>query len=152
VSGVCWFAKSVPSAAPAGDLVTRTQCELLLLARGNLRKQGTVTRLANAERSAGAHYKKQADVGRHSLLLALAHDRDERSVLTDFASISHPVLGDAAHGDAGSNQFMEHRHGLDRAFVHVARSRLLLADGSHVEASSELSPELQRVLKSLGSD
>jgi hypothetical protein len=56
-------------------------------------------------------------------------------------------LGDAVHGDPSSNDFLQHRHGLDRPFVHVRSSRL----GS-AEAVSELAPDLQRVLDSLGSD
>jgi len=124
---------------------------LLVLARGNLRKQGTITRRGAGTATCGARYHKQADVGRHSLLRVLTDDVDELGALRDFASISHPVLGDVVHGDSASNHFLEHRHGLDRAFVHCVTSRLRVGAEIH-EASSELAPDLARVLASLGSD
>jgi 23S rRNA (uracil1939-C5)-methyltransferase len=156
LSGVCWFAKNASlaarlSGAPAGGdaLTERT---LLVLARGNLRKQGTITRRGNGTTTRGARYQKQADVGRHSLLRVLSDDADERGALRDFASIHHPVLGDSAHGDAPSNQFLDHRHGLDRAFVHCSASRLHVDADTTREANCDLAPDLARVLDSLGSD
>jgi 23S rRNA (uracil1939-C5)-methyltransferase len=147
VSGVCWFAKRAAAAArPEGS------AGLLVLARGNLRKQGTITRRSGGEAAPGSRYKKQADVGRHSLLDVLTHDSAETGTLRDFVSIGHPVLGDAGNGDAASNQFMDHRHGLDRAFVHCRSSRLG-GDGMPArEARCELAPDLARVVASLSSD
>ena len=146
VSGVCWFAKTreTPALLAAPGTAER---ELLVLARGNLRKQGTVTRRGSAEPTRGARYLKQAEHGRHSLLTVFSADPSELGTLADFASIRHPVLGDAAHGDPSSNDFLQHRHGLDRPFVHVRTSRL-----GRAEAHSELAPDLLRVLTSLGSD
>lgn len=146
MSGVCWFGKRAQDAAPV--VVQRT---LLVLARGNLRKQGTIARRGAAQATSGVRYQKQADVGRHSLLRVLTEDVDELGTLRDFACISHPVLGDAAHGDPASNHFLDHRHGLDRAFVHCVASRLRVG-AENFEASSELAPDLARVLVSLGSD
>ena len=156
VSGVCWFAKRATFAAqlraapPAASAVT--QRTLLVLARGNLRKQGTITRHQAGAAERGARYQKQADVGRHSLMRVLSDDADERATLRDFASIHHPVLGDSAHGDAASNHFLDHRHGLDRAFVHCSASRLRVDADTTLEAGCELAPDLARVLASLGSD
>jgi len=147
VSGVCWFAKSAAGAASTVDERT-----LLVLARGNLRKQGTVTRREAGGAAPGVRYHKQADVGRHSLVRALTNDGDELGTLRDFASIRHPVLGDVSHGDAASNDFLDHRHGLDRAFVHCTASRLRVDATTTREATSELAPELSRVLASLASD
>ena len=146
VSGVCWFAKSSAAAATLRERVSGER-ELVVLARGNLRKQGTVTRRGPGDPARGARYRKQADAGRHSLLTVFTADRDETGTLSDFASIRHPVLGDAAYGDAATNHFVQHRHGLDRSFLHVRTSRL----GS-AEARSELTPDLARVVASLGSD
>jgi hypothetical protein len=47
---------------------------------------------------------------------------------------------------------MLHRHGLDRAFIHVKHSRLRLPSGALVEAQAELAPDLFRALESLRSD
>jgi 23S rRNA (uracil1939-C5)-methyltransferase len=146
VSGVCWFAKTSAAAATLRERVSAER-ELIVLARGNLRKQGTVTRRSAAEPARGARYRKQADVGRHSLLTVFTTDSQETGTLLDFASIRHPVLGDAVHGDAASNHFAQHRHGLDRPFVHVRSSQL-----GDALATAELAPDLQRVLSSLGSD
>ena len=156
LSGVCWFAKSASVAAElhAGQpgrsaVIERT---LLVLALGNLRKQGTVTRHRNGVGKRGARYQKQADVGRHSLVRVLSDDADERGTLHDFASIHHPVLGDSAHGDPASNVYLDHRHGLDRAFAHCSASRLRVDAQTTHETQSELAPDLARVLTSLGSD
>ena len=155
MSGVAWCGKRAIDATTRGeasaDTAPAVERTLLVLARGNLRKQGTITRRGSAQATPGARYHKQADVGRHSLLRVLTNDVDELGTLRDFASISHPVLGDAAHGDAASNHFLDHRHGLDRAFVHCAASRLRVGTQLH-QASSELAPDLARVLVSLGSD
>ncbi len=149
LSGVCWFAKS---AAAAATVSAPAEHELLVLARGTLRKQGTITRRGAGPGARGSKYKKRGDVGRHALVSVSTHDADEAGALADFASIGHPVLGDTVTCDAGSNQFLEHRHGLDRAFVHCASSRLVLDDEQVLEARAELAPDLARVLRSLGSD
>lgn len=146
VSGVCWFAKDAAlsrSAAPG-------ERELGALCRGNLRKQGTISR-PDAPGS-GARYNKRAELGRHSFTSVRTRDRDERGILADFARIRHAVLGDATLGDAPSNDFMQHRHGLDRPFVHVLRSGLRLSSGENFEAQSELAPDLARVLHSMESE
>jgi 23S rRNA (uracil1939-C5)-methyltransferase len=157
VSGVCWFAKHAAAAARSrqatcGPGQQRSERTLLVLARGNLRKQGTITRRAGETTGAGSRYKKQGDVGRHALLRVTSTDVAEAGTLRDFASISHPVLGDASLGDRASNQFLEHRHGLDRAFVHCASSSLWVDAKTQLAAHSELAPDLARVLASLGSD
>jgi len=153
VSGVCWFTKH-PAAARqlrnAGDEGKRAERTLSTLVRGNLRKQGTIMRREGENATRGSRYKKLADVGRHALLSALSDDDDEAALLRDFASIGHPVLGDAESGDLASNQFLEHRHGLDRAFLHCTRSRLQVDGATWLVAESALAPDLSRVLASLG--
>lgn len=145
VSGVTWFSKR-GGGASGFELAER---ELSTLCRGNLRKQGTIARPGSA--SPGAKYQKRAEVGRHSLLRVVVGDRDEQGVLGDFGRIRHPVLGDTTHGDRASNDFLQHRHGLDRSFLHVELGRW--RSGSRLfEARTELGPDLSRVLASLASD
>jgi 23S rRNA (uracil1939-C5)-methyltransferase len=153
-SGVCWFAKQPAHAPSLQHALATAERELVVLARGNLRKQGTITRRSGAGATPGSRYKKLRDVGRHSLMSVRSNDADERGVLRDFASIGHPVLGDARHGDARSNQHAEHRFGLDRAFVHGSASTLVLAPGERepLRVSSELSPDLASVLAAIASD
>jgi 23S rRNA (uracil1939-C5)-methyltransferase len=148
VSGVCWFAKSRAAATELTEALRSSERELDVLVRGNLRKQGTITR-PGAPR--GTRYKKVRDVGRHSLAVALVNDGDELALLRDFSGIGRPVLGDAQHGDRRSNEHVEHRHGLDRAFVHCRTTELREAGGvTRVECA--LAPELGQVLTSLESD
>lgn len=153
VSGVCWFARDAASAErlqPAHRAGTRT---FTLLVRGTMRKQGTVTRRGPNGATRGARYTKLSEAARHSLVSAQSEDADERAVLGDFASIRHPVLGDAASGDSATNRFAWHRHALDRVFVHIAESALTsAADGTERRAQSQLAPDLAWVLESLGSE
>ena len=142
VSGVCWFAKGASAASPG-------ERELTLACRGNQRKQGTIARRGSA---AGTRYRKQSELGRHSLVSAFIEDADEAELLRGFAAIRHPVLGSRAHGDTETNDFFQHRHGLDRAFLHVTTSQLRLGSGAVLEARSELTPDLERVLESVRSD
>jgi 23S rRNA (uracil1939-C5)-methyltransferase len=153
VSGVCWFTKHAAAARQlrnSGAAGARAERTLSLLVRGSLRKQGTVMRREGESAARGSRYKKLADVGRHALLSAICDDADEAALLRDFVSIGHPVLGDAESGDLASNQFLEHRHGLDRAFLHCTHSRLQVDGATWLEAKSELAPDLARVLNSLG--
>lgn len=142
-SGVVWLAKGD---ADAASLQLGEQ-ELCVLVRGNLRKQGTIARAGGV----GTRYKRRADAGRHALTDVLTLDGDERGVLADFAQIRFPILGDA-RCDAASNDYVQHRHGLERPFVHVARSQLRTPSGAVLTASAELAPDLARVLSSLQSD
>jgi 23S rRNA (uracil1939-C5)-methyltransferase len=152
VSGVCWFAKTSAAEPALRRALARAERELVVLVRGNLRKQGTITRPGPAGPMRGARYKKQRDIARHSLASALSFDDAEVGTLRDFASISHPVLGDARHGDRKSNDHIEHRHGLDRPFVHCRSVSLCDETGREHRVSCELSPDLEQVLGSLVSD
>jgi 23S rRNA (uracil1939-C5)-methyltransferase len=152
VSGVCWFAKT-PAAAPAlREALGSAERELTVLVRGNLRKQGTVTRRVAGQSTPGTRYKKLRDVGHHSLARAFTRDADETGALRDFASIGRPVLGDAQLGDRRSNEHVEHRHGLDRPFVHCRATTLQAPDGSALSVTSELAPDLSQALESFESD
>jgi 23S rRNA (uracil1939-C5)-methyltransferase len=152
VSGVCWFAKTSAAEASLRRALAKAERELLVLVRGNLRKQGTITRPSATGPTRGARYKKLRDIARHSLASSLGCDDAESATLRDFASISHPVLGDAQHGDGKSNDHVEHRHGLDRPFVHCRSVALLDEAGHEQRVSCELAPDLEQVLGSLESD
>jgi 23S rRNA (uracil1939-C5)-methyltransferase len=146
-SGVCWFLK------PGGGAAAHAPGErtLQVVVRGVLRKQGTVTRRGLAGAPPGSRYRKLRELGRHTLTSVITRDRDEAGTLADFSGIRHPLLGDAA-ADAPTNEFMLHRHGLERTFLHCTTSRLRLPSGAEAIASSELAPDLAQVLRSLGSD
>ncbi len=151
-TGVCWFARGPSAAAQLSRALEEGERELSVLVRGNLRKQGTVMRRRDGQASPGARYRKVRDVGRHSLASVVIREALEHQVLLDFASIAHPVLGDAAHGDQRSNEHVEHRHGLDRAFIHCRKVSLRAPSGALLEVTSELSPDLAEAESSLGSD
>jgi 23S rRNA (uracil1939-C5)-methyltransferase len=152
MSGVVFRAKTPTAADSLGQALREAERELTLLVRGNLRKQGTIARRQPSLVAHGARYKKQANVGRHSLVSAMVKDADENATLGDFASIGHPVLGDARYGDPRSNQHLEHRHGLDRAFVHCAAVRLRSHTGDELHVRAELAPDLAQVLASLAGE
>jgi 23S rRNA (uracil1939-C5)-methyltransferase len=57
-------------------------------------------------------------------------------------------LGDARFGDAPSNTFFEHRHGLDRSFLH-RRQLTLTLEGRPFTLEAPLPGELSAVLASL---
>jgi 23S rRNA (uracil1939-C5)-methyltransferase len=152
VSGVCWFAKTPASEQVLRNALRDSERELVVLVRGNLRKQGTITRRASKQATPGTRYKKLRDVAHHSLAQAFTRDADETGALRDFAGIGRPVLGDAQFGDRRSNEHVEHRHGLDRPFVHCRATSLRAPDGSSLHVESELAPDLVQALGSFESD
>jgi len=169
VSGVCWFAKSPSTELALRRALASAERRYCVLVRGNLRKQGTISRqrrdpdplreggsaaVGEGTRAVGAgtRYKKQAELGRHSLVHASSTAEDAREVLQAFASIGHAVLGDERHGDARSNQHLSHRHGLDRPFLHCSSVELAGDEGAGITASCELTPDLAAVMRSLASD
>jgi 23S rRNA (uracil1939-C5)-methyltransferase len=62
--------------------------------------------------------------------------------------VGHPLLGDTRIGDAASNTFFEHRHGLDRSFLHCS-AVTLVSPSSHITCEAPLPGELKAVLDSL---
>jgi 23S rRNA (uracil1939-C5)-methyltransferase len=151
-SGISWLAKSPEGSSMLRRALAAAEREVVVLCRGNLRKQGTVTRRDAGRPERGTRYRKQSAIGRHSLVRLLSSDADEQGLLRDLASIGHPVLGDARFGDARSNLHLFHQHGLDRPFLHVARVGLQGPAGAATPIESALAPDLQAVLRSLASD
>jgi 23S rRNA (uracil1939-C5)-methyltransferase len=59
------------------------------------------------------------------------------------------VLGDFRYGDAASNRHFEHRHGLDRTFLHLGRIELQAPNGEMLRFEAPLPADLEAVLRSL---
>jgi 23S rRNA (uracil1939-C5)-methyltransferase len=140
-SGVRLFASSQETrdalAAALRRPPARGPLEYSVLVRGITRHHG---------RLRGADYARTRVVGTHSLLAVRAALGKVAVWSRDLARIGHPVLGDARHGDPKSNRHFSERHGLDRAFVHVARIEL---SEPALTLGAPLAPDLQAVLESL---
>jgi 23S rRNA (uracil1939-C5)-methyltransferase len=150
-SGVCWFARRpahVPALARALELADKTH---LALVRGVTRAKGKIDRPlreAGKQHAASTRYRRLEVISGHSLLeLRSMHGR-KHQLRRHLSSIGHPILGDERYGQLSANQHFEHRHGLDRTFLHCARVRLDLPSGSH-EVQAELAGDLAAVLASL---
>lgn len=94
------------------------------LVRGITHKKGRIRR--PLERNARGtvpvtSYQRLAIHGGHSLVRIEVEGWNELQIRKHFASIGHPLLGDPRFGDHASNTFFEHRHGLDRLFLHCAK-------------------------------
>lgn len=119
----------------ASGLGLGTERTYLALVRGITHKKGKIRTL---------RYVREAVHGGHSLLRIDAQGVPPALLRKLLGSIGHPILGDRRYGDPASNTFFEHRHGLDRSFLHCASA---LVDGERLEAA--LPGELAAVLASL---
>ena len=124
--------------------------EYLALVRGVIRARGSFSRKTEPGAKIGAtlRYERREVAGGHSLIALFSEGACEPTLFARLAGVGHPVLGDAHHGDARSNAHFEHRHGLDRPFLHVTGLRFR-EDGQDVALSSRLAPDLERVLANL---
>jgi 23S rRNA (uracil1939-C5)-methyltransferase len=150
-SGVCWFARQ-PSGVPSlARALARGQKTYLSLARGVLHKKGKISRPlldAGKPRQAVTRYRRTDIIGGHSLLELQPEHGRKHQLRRHLASLGHPILGDTRYGQPATNRHFEHRHGLDRPFLHCASLRLMLgSEPIHIEA--ELPGDLQAVLASL---
>ncbi|HOU90091.1 MAG TPA: RNA methyltransferase, partial [Polyangiaceae bacterium] len=100
---------------------------------------------------ATTRYTRQRVVGGHSLLAVLPEQGRTHQIRRHLAGIGHPVVGDARYGDPRTNQHFEHRHGLDRTFLHLSFLRLQRAGGP-LELRSDLAPDLAAALDSLAGE
>jgi 23S rRNA (uracil1939-C5)-methyltransferase len=152
-SGVCWFARRPESLTDARALVAGADSELLALVRGYTRKRGQLRRPSS--RSNGSDtplgYERVAVHGRHSLLQLSPGAGALDGLGRQLSAIGHPLLGDE-RGDPRSNEFLGHRHGLDRPFLHRSRMTLTLPSGERLSAEAPLAPDLCAVLSSIDSD
>ena len=150
-SGVCWFARRPDLVAPLAQALEQGEKTYLALVRGIARAKGKIDRpLREGGKSIAAttRYRRREVIGGHSLLeLRLEHAR-KHQLRRHLSSIGHPILGDERYGQASANRHFEHRHGLDRAFLHCTAVRLELPSGP-CEVRSELPGDLRAVLDSL---
>jgi 23S rRNA (uracil1939-C5)-methyltransferase len=124
----------------------------LALARGITHGKGKISRPlvdAGKRRPAVTRYRRTAVAGGHSLLELRPKHARKHQLRRHLASIGHPVLGDSRYGQEASNRHFEHRHGLDRPFLHCASLRVPLEHGL-VEISAPLAGDLAAVLAGLG--
>lgn len=150
-SGVCWFAKRPADVAALTRALESGEQTYFALAMGISHKKGKLTRPVREGRKAQpatTRYVRQQVVNGHSLLELWPEQRRKHQLRRHLASIGHPVLGDAEYGNAGANRHFEHRHGLDRPFLHCASLRLRLESGP-VEIRADLAGDLAAVLASL---
>jgi 23S rRNA-/tRNA-specific pseudouridylate synthase len=148
-SGLCLVARDTDGAAALASRVAKARAHFQVLARGVTRNGGTLRADRPARRRPSdsvVRYRRLRIVGTHSLLRVELQLGEDRQLGRTLAKLSHPVLGDAAAGDAPSNRFFVEKHGLDRAFLHCERIDLPEL-GSDMAA--ELAPELRQVLTSL---
>ncbi|MEP7051444.1 MAG: hypothetical protein ABJB12_13880 [Pseudomonadota bacterium] len=149
-SGVCLFARSAAALPELERACARAAHTFIALARGVTHKKGRIRRpVRDARRSvpASTSYERSAVLGGHSLLSLQPEHGSPLYIRQHLASIGHQILGDA-RGDAASNAFFEHRHGLDRSFLHRATLTLTLG-GEPRTLTAPLPGELAAVLASL---
>ncbi|MET0390245.1 MAG: pseudouridine synthase [Polyangiales bacterium] len=152
-SGVCLFAKRRDEVEALAGALRDGEKHYLALVRGAIRPKGTVRatlREQGKTRAATSRYTRVGRAGSHSLVRVRPEQGRTHQVRKHMAAIGHPILGDERYGDDPSNRFFEHRHGLDRTFLHAARI-VLPAVGSRGPLTLEapLAPDLAAVLASL---
>jgi 23S rRNA (uracil1939-C5)-methyltransferase len=148
-SGVCWFARRPEDVALLARALTGKT--YLALAMGITHKKGKIMKPlleGRQRRSALTRYRRQRVVGGHSLLELEPVQARKHQLRRHLAAIGHAVLGDVQYGQAAANRHFEHRHGLDRPFLHCASLRIELPAGP-VEIRAELPGDLTAVLDSL---
>ncbi|HKU39494.1 MAG TPA: pseudouridine synthase [Polyangiales bacterium] len=148
-SGVCLFAKSAAAATAYAAQLAEGQKHYLALVRGKVHDKGIVRKPLPEDgklRDALTRYTRKSAVSGHSLLRVRPAQGRTHQVRRHLAAIGHPVLGDARYGDVASNRHFEHRHGLDRTFLHLLRVELR---GGALVIEAPLAPDLEAVLRSL---
>jgi 23S rRNA (uracil1939-C5)-methyltransferase len=151
-SGVCWFARRPEHVAPLARALEQGEMTYVALARGITHVKGKINRPipeGGKPRPAVTRYRRTAVVGGHSLLELRPEQGRKHQLNRHLASIGHPILGDARHGEAASNRHFEHRYGLDRPFLHCTTLRVPLEQGL-VEIQAPLAGDLAAVLAGAG--
>ncbi|HEX2670358.1 MAG TPA: pseudouridine synthase, partial [Polyangiaceae bacterium] len=150
-SGVCLFART-EAALPALEQAFREGTQsFVALARGVTHKRGRIRRpVRDGGRviSASARYLRESVRSGHSLLTMWPEQASPAQLRQLLLGVGHPLLGDTRIGDAASNTFFEHRHGLDRSFLHCS-AVTLVSPSSHITCEAPLPGELKAVLDSL---
>ena len=149
LSGLVLFARSAEALPTLQAALAAGSRTFIGLARGVTHKKGRVRRPLRGKKRGPppcTSYQRTAVHGGHSLLLIDAGNSAQ--IRQHFAGIGHGILGDTQHGDAPSNRHLEHRHGLDRSFLHCSAVRLALGS-EMLTVEAPLPGELQNVLESL---
>jgi len=150
-SGVCLFART-PAALPALEQAFRSGTQsFVALARGVTHKRGRIRRpVRDGGRavSASTRYLRERVQGGHSLLTIWPEQAVPMQLRQLLQGVGHALLGDPRYGDAPSNTYFEHRHGLDRSFLHCSSVALVSAT-IHISCEAPLPGELKAVLASL---
>ncbi len=150
-SGVCLFARRA-AALPALEQAFRSGTQsFVMLCRGVTHKRGRIRRpVREGGRvvSASTRYLRESVQGGHSLLTVWPEQAGPPQLRQLLLGVGHALLGDTRFGDSASNAYFEHRHGLDRSFLHCSAVTLVSAN-SHVTCEAPLPGELKAVLASL---
>ncbi len=150
-SGVCLFART-EAALPALEQAFRGGTQsFVALCRGVTHKRGRIrrpVREAGRASTASTRYLRESVQGGHSLLTVWPEQASPPQLRQLLVGVGHPLLGDPRFGDAASNTYFEHRHGLDRSFLHCSAVTLVGAR-SHHTCEAPLPGELSAVLASL---
>ena len=150
-SGICLFARSPAALALLELACTEAAHTFMGLARGVTHKKGSIRRPVRQARRvvpARTRYQRDAVHGGHSLLTITPEHSSTSFIRQHLAGVGHPLLGDTRFGDAASNTFFEHRHGLDRSFLHRSQLALTL-NNERLALEAPLPGELSAVLASL---
>ena len=151
-SGVCLFART-EAALPALEQAFRAGTQSFVsLCRGVTHKRGRIRRpVREGGRvvSASMRYLRERVQGGHSLLTVWPEQASPAQLRQLLVGVGHAVLGDTRFGDPASNTYFEHRHGLDRSFLHCS-AVTLISENSHITCEAPLPGELSAVLFNLG--
>ncbi|HWZ92776.1 MAG TPA: pseudouridine synthase [Polyangiaceae bacterium] len=150
-SGLVLFARSAASLPALQAALAGGARSFVGLSRGVTHKKGRIRRpLRGKPRGAPpcTTYRRVALHGGHSLLEIEPDSPSSAQIRQHLAGVGHPILGDPRFGDGASNTFFEHRHGLDRSFLHCSAVRLELGSTT-LNLSAPLPGELSSVLESL---
>lgn len=150
-SGVCLFARTPADLAALEQAFRNGTQSFVALARGVTHKRGRIRRPVRDEGravSASTRYLRERVEGGHSVLTIWPERAVPVQLRQLLQGVGHALLGDSRYGDAPSNSYFEHRHGLDRSFLHCSSITLVSAT-SHVTCEAPLPGELKAVLASL---
>ncbi|MBN2191603.1 MAG: RsmD family RNA methyltransferase [Polyangiaceae bacterium] len=150
-SGVCLFARRPAAVADLARALREGQKSYVALARGVTHQKGHLRRpLREGARElvASTRYVRQRVVGGHSLLLVCPEQGRTHQIRRHLAGVGRPLVGDSRYGDLATNRHFEHRHGLDRTFLHLLSICLRISNRSRT-LRAELAADLAAVLASL---
>jgi 23S rRNA (uracil1939-C5)-methyltransferase len=154
-SGACILAKQTAHVHAWSQALAAGEKRYCALVRGIIRNKGSVKRaLRDGSRmlDARTRYSRDQVVGGHSLVTAMPDEGRTHQIRRHLESIGHPILGDHRYGDPKSNRYLEHKHNLDRPFLHCAAITLTApTTGEQITFEAPLAADLNAVLASMRS-